>query len=83
MATLMACGHTAQGIDGAGRPVCVICVQIDPRAEQPVEPPDLIGRVARCSYCKYEEPSALDLPFFEYRPNQATDTYYCGCRGWD
>ena len=28
-------------------------------------------------------PSSTELPFFEHRPDQAMDAYYCGCFGWD
>jgi hypothetical protein len=34
--------------------------------------------------CSRQRPSdAILLPFFEYRENQDTDLYYCGCIGWD
>jgi hypothetical protein len=44
------------------------------------------GRTAECSImsCSRQIPSdAVLLPFFEYRENQDTDLYYCGCIGWD
>jgi hypothetical protein len=28
-------------------------------------------------------PSKIDLPFFEYLPNEKQDKFYCGCFGWD
>lgn len=28
-------------------------------------------------------PSSLDLAFFEYKPNEEHDKFYCGCFGWD
>jgi len=28
-------------------------------------------------------PSDLNLPFFEHKPNEKNDKYYCGCFGWD
>ena len=28
-------------------------------------------------------PSATGLAFFEYRPGEEQDKFYCGCRGWD
>ena len=37
MADLMACGHTAQGIDSTGAPVCAICVGLTPDARKVVE----------------------------------------------
>lgn len=30
-----------------------------------------------------EAPSSLDLPFFEHRPTEPFDRFYCGCNGWD
>lgn len=33
--------------------------------------------------CLCEKPSSPSLPFFESRPDQASDRHYCGCRGWD
>jgi hypothetical protein len=27
--------------------------------------------------------SSIDLPFFEHKPNEPHDVYYCGCFGWD
>jgi hypothetical protein len=28
-------------------------------------------------------PSSPNLPFFQHRPDQEEDLYYCGCFGWD
>ena len=28
-------------------------------------------------------PSSTDLPFFEHKPNEPFDRYYCGCFGWE
>jgi hypothetical protein len=28
-------------------------------------------------------PSSSKLPFFEHKPNEPMDRYYCGCYGWD
>ena len=48
---LMKCGHSAQGIDKDGNPVCVICAGLTPDAYIIAEnPPDLTGRKARCHY---------------------------------
>lgn len=48
---LMKCGHTANGIDKDGKPVCVICFGIRPGAIEIDEtPPDLTNRRARCTY---------------------------------
>ena len=58
MADLMACGHTAQGTDSTGSPVCAICVGLTPDARKVVEAkPDLAGRMSRCSYSKPGEAS--------------------------
>ena len=65
---LMKCGHVAQGVDGEGHPVCVICSGITPNAHIVDDnPPSLEGRMAICTSCyKHEVPSSYDLPFFEY-----------------
>lgn len=93
MGVMMKCGHTAQGKSAVtNEPVCVICVGIHPGAKIVDDsPPDLDGRDATCFYhtrkdgkpCNSKQPSSLDLAFFEHRPRQATDLYYCGCWGWD
>lgn len=84
--TMMACGHAAQGTDGTGSPVCVICFG-KPEATQVATDPDLTGRTARCSYygskCRSEQPSSTSLAFFKHQPDQEYDGYYCGCYGWD
>jgi hypothetical protein len=53
------------------------------------------GRRGRCDYpkevrteddiCRCETNSDSEkLPFFEYKPNEEFDLYYCGCAfGWD
>lgn len=84
---LMKCGHIAQGTLDK-KPVCVICVGSNKLAEE-VEKEvikgneGLEGRKARCSLCGKETDSRWDLPFFEFNKKYSTDTYYCGCRGWD
>jgi hypothetical protein len=76
---LMKCGHVANE-------TCPVCFP-DPNSYTPVdEVPDLTGRLARCDYyisCSKELPSSLGLAFFEYRPNDTYDRFYCGCRGWE
>lgn len=83
--TLMECGHASQGVNGLNKPVCVICIGIDQRASIPAEkPPDLTGRKAVCSSCDKRANSHFNLAFFSYKGSKsATDSYYCGCRGWD
>lgn len=92
---LMKCGHTAQGTDGDGNPACVICALVDPRSRiVETERPSLEGRRAFCCYKEgrgnsrpkaHTEGVSSDygLAFFEYRPDQDTDFFYCGCWGWD
>lgn len=119
---MMGCGHVANSVVD-GKPACVICAGIDPRAYVVVEAPDLAGRMASCSCGKTVPSDSPHLAFFEYRgpgsrydggfcecgyaivahtKKQAgervsprvcddftpralpeTDSYYCGCRGWD
>ncbi len=33
--------------------------------------------------CSGEVDSHIDLAFFEHRPGEPFDLFYCGCRGWD
>ena len=33
--------------------------------------------------CLAEQPSSPGLPFFEARPGEPHDRFYCGCWGWD
>ena len=81
---LMKCNHVAQGTTQDGQPVCVICVGINPDATiiHP-KPPELKGRISRCTYCGKEKASRYDLPFFNYRALLDRDTHYDGCRGWN
>jgi hypothetical protein len=81
---LMKCGHAANATDEEGRQVCVICIGINPGADEIDEnPPILEGRMAKCTYCKSTMPSSTELPFFTYLGDKEKDDYYCGCRGWD
>lgn len=92
---MMACGCTADGttnrtdgVDHEPIPTCTLhhC------AEQ-VPDPDLTGRIAKCSERSGGKlrqhpdgapvPSVMTLPFFRHRPDAETDSYYCGCWGWD
>lgn len=82
---MMMCGHAANARLG-DTPICAICVgirELDAKARTPAPEPNLEGRVAVCGYCARSRPSAMTLAFFEHRPALATDSYYCGCRGWD
>jgi hypothetical protein len=84
MTVMLKCGcrssSTVTASDGKRYPYCPIhdCGEIA------AAPPDLEGRVAVCGYgCGHQRPSSLDLAFFQSRPERETDSYYCGCRGWD
>jgi len=89
---LMKCGHTANAVikSSAGveidppKPICIICHGIMEGADIiDLTPPPLNGRKARCNYCENQTDSDLNLPFFKYEPQLLTDSYYCGCRGWN
>jgi hypothetical protein len=74
--TLMSCGCTTS-LTSDGAPVCLYHASATPTAM-----PSLEGRTARCG-CGYVVPSSDRLAFFEYRPTQPMDTYYCGHAGWN
>ena len=81
MNELMKCGHAATGTDlKTGKPCCVTCIGLDPRAEEvDDQPPDLMGRLARCS-CGNTKPSSVSLAFFEYLgPGSPESLEYCKC----
>ena len=83
---LMACGHAANAeqldLFGEPRPVCAICCGIKPGWDEVAPVPVLKDRVAKCS-CGLTRPSSTKLAFFEHRPELSSDSFYCGCRGWD
>jgi hypothetical protein len=81
-ATMMKCGCAANGICN-GKPVCAVHYGMTPDAEIEVAAPDLVGRMAECTYCDTKVPSKVTLAFFAHRPEKETDLYYCGCYGWD
>lgn len=89
---MMLCGHTANSAGTrAGStervPACVICSCF----EQAKAAPNLEGRLAHCTYQRPRGggehpapvPSSTSLAFFEYRPTEDSDRYYCGCWGWN
>ena len=87
---MMKCGHAANATCSQSHgvkydppvPSCAICSCI----EVADEAPNLEGRMAHCAYfktCNTEKPSALNLAFFEHKPEEEHDRYYCGCHGWD
>jgi hypothetical protein len=80
---LMKCGHVENARTENGDPCCVICMCTEVEKEVS-ESYGLEGRTAKCVYgCDHGTPSKWTLPFFEYRPNEKQDKYYCGCWGWD
>jgi hypothetical protein len=80
MKVIMRCGHVALGRDiREGTPACPICLGLTEEALLVMIPqPDLRGRTAKCVVCEDQQPSSLDLPYFQYR--EGGDEYYCGCR---
>ncbi len=84
MKPLMKCGHAAN-VTSNGKPACAICFCTEIAEKQP----NLEGRKAKCCYCgkiansNGEGSGYKELPFFEYKPNEEYDSYYCGCKGWD
>jgi hypothetical protein len=81
---LLKCGHAANATTEDGRPCCAICIGISEGAQEVAEKqPDLKGRRAKCTYCMKTIESSLSLAFFEHRPHDDHDDFYCGCRGWD
>lgn len=81
---MMACGHSANAIDGNHNPCCAICIGTTPKATQIVEMPNLQGRKSKCVYGDHAIiDSSTNSAFFEHHPDKEYDTFYCGCRGWD
>lgn len=85
---MMKCGHAANAVVVAGNaPFCAICACGDVDEK----PASLAGRMAKCTYLKKRNGkphdgavlSSVDLPFFESKPDEPFDAYYCGCWGWD
>ena len=76
---LMKCGHIANAETNDGKPYCVICDCFE-IAETEL---NFVGRKAKCYWCGKITESNETLPFFESKPNEDYDSYYCGCGGWD
>jgi hypothetical protein len=82
----MKCGHAANAVNmQTNQPSCAICAGLTPDADIVAQvQPDLKGRFAHCAYGRHAKvPSSTDLAFFEHRPRDEEDIYYCGCYGWD
>ncbi len=79
----MKCGCAAAGtLKRPGQPALVGCGLHDCTDVVDTRP-SLEGRTAKCSYGGKEIASSWSLAFFQHRPGQAHDAYYCGCFGWD
>lgn len=81
---MMECGHVANAIDArTGEPCCVICNEFRTK----IVSNNFSERKAICMGCKHGKAntveSSMDLPFFQHRPDEEYDSYYCGCWGWD
>jgi hypothetical protein len=79
---MMKCGHAANATH-KDQPCCAICIGINEGWNEIADDPDLTDRHAKCSICGQVKHSIENLAFFEYRPNEEFDLFYCGCRGWD
>ncbi len=62
---MMACGHAANATS-RGEPCCVIC-HGDPKSQQIVNEPNLVDRLAKCSYGDTIVKSSVNLAFFKYK----------------
>ena len=87
--SMMHCGHVANGQTEDGKLCCTICYGVYPGADITLDStPEFKNRQAKCNYnnqvgdCKSIVPSRLGLPFFEHKPDEDFDRYYCGCFGW-
>lgn len=81
MSVIMKCGCGATGYiikNGEKIKACLIhgCTE-----EKEVQ---LDGRFAICNYGNHAKIASNDkLAFFEFRPYEEFDRYYCGCYGYD
>ena len=78
----MKCGCVNNAVTGEGKPACAIhsCTTIEFKCEGKK---GLEGRKAKCSYGDSIVDSSWNLAFFQHKPNEEYDEYYCGCYGWD
>lgn len=87
----MKCGHADNAVlvqkDGSKIPFCAICNCGEIAKEITESTEGLKERTAVCLQHKSggnkPVPSNWNLPFFQYKPNNQYDEYYCGCWGWD
>ena len=82
---MMKCGHRANAVDAeTGKPSCAIHAGLTSDALVVAdEQPDLSGRTARCTCGKTVPSDSEHIAFFEHRPDEEFDGYYCGHGGWD
>jgi len=84
---LLKCGCVASALrtatGGKKHDPPIPCCSVHDCIEPAEKMPDLTGRKARCAYGGSEVDSNYNLAFFEYRPDEEYDRYYCGCYGWD
>ncbi len=71
---LMECGCVSSAEDEKGNMVCPVHYPAKESMTPMRDPVNLDGRVAQCVYCKTEEPSSLELPFFEIASGPKTWT---------
>jgi hypothetical protein len=99
MKPMMMCGHAANGSGANGPICVICAGTDPGATMIDTRPLNLDGREARCHYVRAGKygassgearadrhgyaASSTDLPFFESKPNQEFDEYYCGCWGWD
>lgn len=78
----MKCGCTNNAVNGEGKPSCAIhgCSVIEFKCEGKK---GLEGRKAKCSYGDTIVDSSWGLAFFQHKPKEEFDEFYCGCCGWD
>lgn len=84
---MMMCGCSSNATvvrDGKSVPCCAVCAGIREGWDKVnPDPPKLDKRQAECAYCNTRVVSNPHLAFFEYKPTEQYDKFYCGCRGWD
>lgn len=79
MQNMMKCGHAANATC-EGKPACAICAPHPESLLIDDAPPDLTGRMARCSCGKTEASDPGRLAFFEYRgPGSPHAIEQCVC----
>jgi len=71
------CKAQMMATDQNGNPACPVCCGLSPDSGVPeeIEAPN----TAHCIYCKHEAPNTGNLAHYDGK----TNSYYCGCRGWD